>query len=67
MVVDEAGEVKSPCVGICRLDSLGGYCVGCARSRGEIAAWMQSSDAEQREILKRLSFRKVALRRLKLY
>ena len=29
----------SPCVGICKLDSATGYCVGCARTGDEIAEW----------------------------
>lgn len=35
----------SPCVGICRIDAVTGYCTGCARTRDEIAVW-GSADAD---------------------
>jgi predicted Fe-S protein YdhL (DUF1289 family) len=31
--------LASPCIGLCRIDDNSGLCVGCARTRGEIAAW----------------------------
>lgn len=39
-----SSERHSPCVGICKLDHNGGYCLGCARSRDEIALWPSLSD-----------------------
>jgi predicted Fe-S protein YdhL (DUF1289 family) len=33
--------IPSPCIGICRIDDHSGLCVGCARTRDEIAAWRQ--------------------------
>jgi predicted Fe-S protein YdhL (DUF1289 family) len=32
-------SMPSPCVGFCRLDDTSGICIGCARSRDEIAFW----------------------------
>jgi len=36
--------VFSPCTGICRLDA-SGFCEGCHRTGGEIAAWLSFDDA----------------------
>ncbi len=45
------GDVESPCIGTCKLDSSGTYCIGCLRTRGEIAVWSTASSAEKRTIL----------------
>ncbi len=37
--------LASPCVGLCKLDEATGWCLGCARSGGEIAAWRDQTDA----------------------
>nr|WP_072754923.1 DUF1289 domain-containing protein [Thermomonas hydrothermalis] len=39
--------ISSPCIRVCRLDAEG-LCVGCHRSREEIAAWMRWSEAQRR-------------------
>jgi predicted Fe-S protein YdhL (DUF1289 family) len=31
---------STPCIAICRIDEGSGLCVGCGRSRPEIAAWV---------------------------
>lgn len=43
--------VDSPCMGLCRLDVGGHYCLGCLRSREEIAAWSQMNDGQRLEVL----------------
>ena len=35
--------MASPCVGICQIDESLGFCIGCARTRAEIAAWTTAS------------------------
>jgi predicted Fe-S protein YdhL (DUF1289 family) len=42
-----APNLASPCTGVCRLDAAK-FCIGCARSRDEIARWSQMNDAEKR-------------------
>jgi len=37
----------SPCVGICKLDDATGFCIGCARTRDEIAGWMSMDEAQR--------------------
>lgn len=40
----------SPCVGICRLDDVTGYCVGCGRTGDEIATWSTAGPSGRRAI-----------------
>ena len=46
--------VISPCVGICILDPVTGYCRGCHRTLDEIANWVDYSHAEARDVLAKL-------------
>ena len=51
----------SPCVGICRIDESSGHCVGCARTREEIASWRTASAEALSEIWAMLPSRRAAL------
>ena len=35
----EAIKLPSPCISVCQMDDLDEVCVGCYRTRAEIAAW----------------------------
>jgi predicted Fe-S protein YdhL (DUF1289 family) len=50
-------EVASPCVNICRISRLTGYCEGCRRTIAEIAAWSNYSDGEKRAVLEMIAAR----------
>jgi predicted Fe-S protein YdhL (DUF1289 family) len=50
--------IASPCINVCRMSPETGYCEGCCRTLGEIAAWSGYSDAEKRMVLGRLPWRK---------
>jgi uncharacterized protein len=50
--------VESPCIKVCVLDEVRGYCIGCGRSLGEIAAWSSATEEEKREIVARAAARK---------
>ena len=52
--------VDSPCVKICELDP-DGACVGCGRTRAEIAGWTSMSDAQKVQVVERADKRKRAL------
>ncbi|PIE06711.1 MAG: DUF1289 domain-containing protein [Rhodobacterales bacterium] len=52
----------SPCVHICVIHPEAGLCVGCLRSRDEIARWGALSNAERREIMDRLPERETLLK-----
>lgn len=47
----------SPCILVCSIDMKTGYCFGCGRTREEIAAWMDYSDTERRELMETLPAR----------
>lgn len=47
----------SPCIKICKIDPANGFCQGCYRTLGEIAAWGELSDIEKREIYAELKSR----------
>lgn len=40
-------DVPSPCIDVCRMDPVTGWCAGCLRTIDEIAAWSRLS-AEQK-------------------
>ena len=49
---------QSPCTKLCTMDAQDRYCLGCARTRAEIAAWWTLSDAEKRAVLAALPARR---------
>lgn len=42
-------EIKSPCIKVCKLENE--VCVGCKRTRQEIANWSKYTDKEKLEII----------------
>ena len=44
----------TPCVSICKI--LEGKCVGCGRTREEIAKWRSYSDEERLDIMRKLGY-----------
>lgn len=53
--------IPSPCIGLCRIDDSSGLCLGCARTRGEIAMWRQASQYELSRVWAELPARRVRL------
>jgi len=49
--------IKTPCVGICKLDIANHHCIGCRRSEAEITAWSGMSEEERDSIMFKLSER----------
>jgi uncharacterized protein len=45
-----AGDVPSPCLSVCRVDSATEYCEGCFRTLDEIAAWSRMGDDDKRKV-----------------
>lgn len=58
-----SAPVESPCNDVCRIDAASGWCLGCARTIEEIAAWGAASDDQRRAVLARLPERRAHLRR----
>lgn len=50
--------LPSPCISICQIDPHSGQCVGCYRSRQEIARWGRMSAEEQATLLNDLRDRR---------
>ncbi len=55
-------HVESPCISVCQLDEKTGYCLGCWRTRDEIAIWSRASTETRLEILKKLHERRDQVR-----
>lgn len=47
-------QIKSPCVLTCTLDLERGQCLGCGRSREQIALWSRYSNAQRDSIMAQL-------------
>ena len=43
--------IESPCIGVCTL--IGDKCIGCLRTRKEIANWLYFSDEKRKKITKK--------------
>jgi predicted Fe-S protein YdhL (DUF1289 family) len=47
-------DIETPCVKICVVDPETGFCIGCGRTRTEIAGWIGMVPAERRTIMESL-------------
>ena len=52
--------VDSPCIGICELDYDADICIGCFRTRAEVAAWGSASIKMKQEILEKVQNRRLS-------
>ena len=43
-------DVPSPCMSLCRMDAMTGFCEGCFRTLDEIAAWSGMDDDGKRGV-----------------
>jgi len=59
MMIDE--PVDSPCIKVCVVDLDSEHCIGCGRSRGEIAGWVALSTQEKRNVVSQLPQRLVEM------
>ena len=55
------GKVPSPCLSICRMDSVTGLCEGCLRTLDEITTWSMADDAARRAVWDRIGERMAGL------
>ena len=46
-----AVTVPSPCISVCEMDAVDGICVGCYRTRAEIATWGSMDPDDQIRLL----------------
>ena len=55
--------VKSPCKNVCELDPNTDLCLGCKRTKGEIAKWINYNDEERDRIIKKVQNRNLSLKK----
>ncbi|MEN8723864.1 MAG: DUF1289 domain-containing protein [Alphaproteobacteria bacterium] len=55
---DPRTGIDTPCIYVCTIDGLTGYCLGCYRSRPEVERWTKMSDAERDEAMAKFDARK---------
>ncbi|MFN3244757.1 MAG: DUF1289 domain-containing protein [Planctomycetota bacterium] len=49
---------STPCVKVCKFTAGGDYCLGCRRTRDEIARWWDLSEEERQRLLRELQERR---------
>jgi hypothetical protein len=54
-------EIETPCIKVCVVDPETGFCIGCGRTRSEIAGWLGFAPAERRGIMDGLPERVASL------
>lgn len=54
MTLRQTENISSPCKLICDLDLEKGQCVGCGRTREEIARWLSYTELQRRAIMAEL-------------
>lgn len=59
-MIEQSDRLVSPCISVCELDPQSGFCLGCWRTRDEIAVWRDCPIFEQRAILARMHVRRKA-------
>jgi predicted Fe-S protein YdhL (DUF1289 family) len=47
-------DIESPCIKVCVVDPASGFCIGCGRTREEIASWLDISAGERRRVMRDL-------------
>ncbi len=58
-------EIQSPCIKLCVMEPDSGFCMGCGRTRDEIASWISLSPAQREEVTGKLDHRLANLTRNK--
>lgn len=53
-MLSQTEKISSPCKLICDLDLEKGQCIGCGRTREEIALWLSYTELQRRAIMAEL-------------
>ena len=61
MLYNTPEEVKSPCIGVCAIDDLTGFCQGCYRNIDEIKGWWDMHQDAQKSLLIAIENRQLQL------
>jgi predicted Fe-S protein YdhL (DUF1289 family) len=54
-------DIQSPCISVCRMSENSGLCMGCFRTRDEIADWSSAGDDGKRGIWRLIEQRMAGL------
>lgn len=54
-------DIETPCIRICVVDHETGFCIGCGRTRNEIASWIGMVPEERRSVMNALAERVATL------
>lgn len=49
--------IESPCILVCSIDRVTGYCFGCGRTQIEIGSWLAMAPSERRAVMDELPAR----------
>ena len=58
---DEDAPIPSPCISVCKFSEDEGLCIGCYRTRKELKAWKEGSNADKIEILETVIERRIGM------
>ena len=61
MQSDRFPGIETPCVKICVVEPETGFCIGCGRTRTEIAQWLSLNDAQRNTVMAELPERVATL------
>ena len=53
--------IRSPCIGVCNMDDLTGFCQGCYRTIDEIKNWWEMDKQQQKETINKAAQREAEL------
>lgn len=54
-------EIETPCIKVCVVDPETGFCIGCGRTRDEIAGWLDYRPSKRHQIMQTLPERVATL------
>jgi hypothetical protein len=61
MNANPLAAIETPCIKVCVVDPETGFCIGCGRTRFEIAGWLGYTPAERHSIVEGLAERVATL------
>ena len=56
-LIDFVPIIASPCVNLCQMDDVTGWCEGCGRTIDEIVRWGSTDDADRAAVMAELPAR----------
>lgn len=59
--MSEKLTIESPCISICTMDEMSGFCLGCYRTLAEIQDWWDFDNTEKKNIVEKASQRAASL------